>query len=391
MCRLGFMSSEDDRDYTNLITLAGISYGKANDDGFGYALIDDKENKFIIEKTATPTDYWLGFGKKLIAKDAIMHCRKATTGDVKDKNSHPFVSEDGRYALAHNGVISSYEEIEKELKDKGHKFSSECDSEIFLHAWEEWGKDFIKKLKDGGVTGYATILILDKTENKLYAYTDGSNLVFYKSKGMLIGFSDSDILGKESESAVSEMLYTIMKGKVITKEKIGTLSRWSGSNFAWNKQIGSYVKSDYKCEYCPNKSFSNISAREDHWKGFHKMNKELFQRVNAIFWTVPNDGAMNIDGLVIDSYSDNIYHCPLCNEYKGSKAILPILEHLKMYHNLDEKSDYICNTCENAPTFAGLDKFEKHMEKHLKREDLSSYIIESSRVFYTPETFGLLN
>lgn len=68
----------------------------------------------------------------------ISHSRWATTGEVSQKNTHPHTTEDGRIMVVHNGIIENFEELKKELIEKGHKFQSDTDTEVFCHLIEEY-------------------------------------------------------------------------------------------------------------------------------------------------------------------------------------------------------------------------------------------------------------
>jgi glucosamine--fructose-6-phosphate aminotransferase (isomerizing) len=71
----------------------------------------------------------------------IAHTRWATHGGVSRENAHPHLSCDGRFAVAHNGIISNHETLRAELKRQGHRFSSETDTEVFAHILEEMHRD----------------------------------------------------------------------------------------------------------------------------------------------------------------------------------------------------------------------------------------------------------
>jgi len=65
----------------------------------------------------------------------------ATHGGPTDRNAHPHVDNEGKLAVIHNGIIENYTELRKQLEAKGHKFSSETDTESVAHLLSDLRKE----------------------------------------------------------------------------------------------------------------------------------------------------------------------------------------------------------------------------------------------------------
>ena len=52
----------------------------------------------------------------------------------------PLYNEDESVVVTYNGEIFNFREVEVELLARGHHFRTRCDTEVIVHAWEEWGE-----------------------------------------------------------------------------------------------------------------------------------------------------------------------------------------------------------------------------------------------------------
>lgn len=67
--------------------------------------------------------------------------------DLSEVASQPMYNEDKSCVLIFNGEIYNYQELRDDLKEKGHLFKSETDSEVIIHGYEEYGVEILQKLR----------------------------------------------------------------------------------------------------------------------------------------------------------------------------------------------------------------------------------------------------
>jgi asparagine synthase (glutamine-hydrolysing) len=94
--------------------------------------------------------------------------------------NQPIRNEDGTVVLVFNGEIYNYKPLRKELRDAGHQFTSETDSEVIVHAYEQFGESFVERLN-----GMFAIAIWDRVRKKLVLARDrtGEKPLYYRQAG----------------------------------------------------------------------------------------------------------------------------------------------------------------------------------------------------------------
>ena len=75
-------------------------------------------------------------GRTVHGTIGLGHTRWATHGEPSDVNSHPQVSESGRFAVVHNGIIENYMELREFLESEGVTFVSQTDTEVVAQLLE---------------------------------------------------------------------------------------------------------------------------------------------------------------------------------------------------------------------------------------------------------------
>ncbi len=162
-------------------------------DSAGLALYDEE---IVIKKTEGKVAELEKLVKTMdsSAKIGIAHTRWATHGEPNKKNAHPHTDCTGDLAIVHNGIIENYTALKTFLKKRGHKFTSDTDTEVLAHLIEEnYNGSLLETLtlvltEVEGTFGIA--LLSKKDPEKLYAARRGSPLLLGKGKDEFFIASD---------------------------------------------------------------------------------------------------------------------------------------------------------------------------------------------------------
>ena len=132
----------------------------------------------------------------------IGHTRWATHGKPTELNAHPHMGESSY--VVHNGIIENYQELKKELQDRGKTFISQTDTEVIVHLFEyylnsglesfEAFKTMLSRLEGA----FAILLVSATVEGQIFFAKYGSPMILgvNSEDEKFFGSSDAALIGK---------------------------------------------------------------------------------------------------------------------------------------------------------------------------------------------------
>ena len=207
--------------------------------------------------------------KNLFSNTGIAHTRWATHGEPNDINAHPHFSSDGKMALIHNGIIENYNLLKTELINRGHKFTSETDTEVLVHLIDDIKKAENVELSEAvrlaltQVVGtYAIIVISVDDPNTLVASRKGSPLI--------IGFGHNEFYIASDGAALIEYTDKVI---YLNDEEIAILTKG-------NDIIIKTIKNKIRTHYIEKLEMSLCELEKGGYE--HFMLKEIFEQSRSI-------------------------------------------------------------------------------------------------------------
>ena len=196
----------------------------------------------------------------------IAHTRWATHGEPATRNAHPHVCRD-RCAIVHNGIIENHETLHREQAEAGHRFTSETDTEVVVHAiYDELiaGHPLLEAVRRATARlegAYALGVIDTQDPDHLVAARQGSPLVIG------VGFGEHFIA-----SDVFALLPVTHRFMFLEEGDIAELTR--DSVRVWNRD-GDLVKRPVR-----ESTVSAESAERGEYR--HYMLKEIYEQPRAV-------------------------------------------------------------------------------------------------------------
>ena len=145
-------------------------------------------------------------GKNCPGTVGIGHTRWATHGAPTDTNAHPHMSNDGKFAVVHNGIIENYIALREELIQSGYHFESQTDTEVIVHLIEMYYTGDLKKAvikTSARLQGsYALGVVCTDEPEKVYVAREASPLILGVGVGENYFASDVTALVSYTRNAI---------------------------------------------------------------------------------------------------------------------------------------------------------------------------------------------
>lgn len=165
-------------------------------DSVGIAVVNEKQlelrkDKGMVEEVSSALQF-----TTIEGNIGIGHTRWATHGTVCRENSHPHFNTKKTIVAVHNGVVENFIRLRDELKENGHEFVSDTDSELIPHLLEENHKTqplhraFMKTVRQLEGSYAIVALSTEDTEERLLLARRNSPLIIGIGKGEMFCASD---------------------------------------------------------------------------------------------------------------------------------------------------------------------------------------------------------
>ena len=269
----------------------------------------------------------------------IGHTRWATHGRPSDMNSHPHSSEDGKFAVVHNGIIENYMPLKEELIEKGYHFKSETDTEVVAHLLADmYDGDFVGTVHrmlarvDGA---YALEIICADEPDKIICTKKENPLVIGLGKGENFVASDIPAIINYTRDT-----YILSDGElaIVTRDNVSVFDREGNAvdkevfHVSWNAEAAE--KGGYE-HFMLKEIHDQPKAVRDTF-GTHISEDGKTVHFEELNWTADDVAAFNKilivacgtayhAGLVTKQYIENLARIPvsveIASEYRYSNPL----------------------------------------------------------------------
>ncbi len=333
----------------------------------------------------------LSGGELLKGNLGIGHTRWATHGEPSEKNAHPQVSQNSKFAVVHNGIIENYMNLKEDLISKGIKFKSQTDTEVVAQYLEynykgnflEVVLNLIKSLKGSYAFG---IICEDNPEEIIAARKDNP---------LIIG------IGKNENFIASDATAILEKTRDIIRLEDGEIAVIKKDSVSVFNELGEEIKKTVE-----HIEWDITSAEKMGYD--HFMIKEIMEQPKVVRDTILSnvkDGRINLENVELsEEYLKNLkkisivacgsaYHVGYIAKYIFEK-VLRIPTEVEIASEFRYKDPIIDNNVltiaisqsgETADTLAAVREAKKRGSKVLSIVNVvgSTIATDSDNVIYT--------
>lgn len=219
----------------------------------------------------------------------------------------PILNEDKSMVLSFNGEIYNYSSIREQLKEQGHIFTTDSDSEVLLHGYEEYGRGILERLR-----GMYCFVIWDIGNRRLFAARDGFGIKpFYYTRPS----EDELVFGSEIKSLLAHSS---------VKKELNEEAVYSYLSFQFSAREESFFKGIYELPPGHFLTFSEEGGLEirEYWdpvfatqEGMElstavKKIEEVFEDSVKVHLTADTEVGSFLSGGIDSSYVVSTAKCP---------------------------------------------------------------------------------
>ena len=195
----------------------------------------------------------------------IAHTRCATHGEPTEENAHPHTDCRGEVVLVHNGIIENEQELKRDLRQEGHQFASQTDTEVIAHLVEKYYQGDLEE---------AVLKALDRLSGTfglavMHARHPGTIILARRGSPIILGVGDGEILAASDAGALSPFT----NRTVFLRDEEMAVIRPDG-----------YTVKNLRNEILDRETHSLEAAADDaDGRGFdHYMLKEIFEQPETV-------------------------------------------------------------------------------------------------------------
>ncbi len=228
------------------------------------------------------------------APAAIGHTRWATHGGVTEFNAHPHLDCSGKYAVVHNGIIENHAELREDLLRRGHVFTSETDSEVIVHLFEDAVRG-----KNSYLDAMAEVVSVLKGQYAIVILTSDGTILFARNGAPLLVAEGQDG-------------YYVSSDPVPLASVAGKIYRLADGAYGMINGNGMHIVGTYQ-------QIQNVEARAVELGSYsHYMLKEIHEQPKTVMDTLEylrrENIRLELDGRVHLVAAGTSYHSALYAE-----------------------------------------------------------------------------